>query len=82
MSKNWLTVRGNGTPTSDCLWVNVIPLNDLREHEEAVTCPCEPWMDGEIIIHNSWDGREITERAKAARIISEANAATQASGLA
>lgn len=58
MSKTWLTVRGNGT--------HVIPLNDLREHEEAVTCPCEPWMDGEIIIHNSWDGREITERAKAA----------------
>lgn len=46
---------------------HVIPVNDLVEHEARTTCVCRPkwklynglcW----IIVHNSLDGREATER--------------------
>jgi hypothetical protein len=43
--------------------INIIPLNDSKEHEELTTCECCPsvqFENGEmIIIHNSFDGREI-----------------------
>jgi hypothetical protein len=46
---------------------HVVPLNDLRPHEETRWCPCRPTLrresGGVVVIHNSWDGREITERA-------------------
>jgi hypothetical protein len=45
--------------------INVLPLNDLKEHEEKSTCHCNPkviFENGEmIIVHNSYDGREIIE---------------------
>jgi len=45
--------------------LNVTPLNDLKEHEEATTCECCPTLEivnGEmILIHNSYDGREQKE---------------------
>lgn len=42
-------------------------INDLKEHEEESTCECCPWVkivDGGdmLIIHNSYDGREILEQ--------------------
>ena len=44
---------------------NIIPLNDLKEHEENSTCSCNPevfFENGDmIIIHNSFDGRENIE---------------------
>ena len=43
---------------------HVLPINDLRGHvEEGVLCPCMPRVreDGELVIHNSYDGREIGE---------------------
>jgi hypothetical protein len=47
------------------IW-HILPTNDLREHEELSTCKCVPRVDvqenGDIlIIHNSFDGREVIE---------------------
>ena len=43
--------------------INIIPLNDLKEHIEDSTCNCRPSLiveNGEmIIVHNSFDGREL-----------------------
>ena len=45
--------------------INIIPLNDLKNHIEDTTCDCCPeveFKNGEmIVIHNSFDGRELTE---------------------
>lgn len=48
--------------------VHVYPLNDLQEHITTGTdCPCNPRVDLEgatlVIIHNSFDHREIVEEA-------------------
>ena len=45
---------------------HLLPLNDLKEHEESTTCECEPKIEftenGDMIIkHNSFDGREAIE---------------------
>lgn len=51
----WQRDHGGGQPT------HVYPLNDLREHEtEGVDCWCNPEVDddGQLITHNSLDGRE------------------------
>lgn len=47
---------------------HILPINDLREHEEKSTCDCEPKSEilenGDVmIIHNSFDGREVVELA-------------------
>ena len=47
--------------------VSVLPINDLMPHDEfETTCPCEPSLEvvnGEmLLIHNSFDGRELSER--------------------
>ena len=36
----------------------VLPLDDLREHEEGVGCWCRPTVDEGVIVHHSMDGRE------------------------
>jgi hypothetical protein len=41
---------------------NVIPLNDLREHIEGERCWRKPWYEGYILVHNSADRREVSER--------------------
>ena len=45
--------------------INIIPLNDLKNHIEDSTCECCPkveFVNGEMIItHNSFDGRELLE---------------------
>ncbi len=48
--------------------VHVYPVNDLKEHNtESRLCECRPRIEkhgeGTVVIHNSWDDREITERA-------------------
>jgi hypothetical protein len=46
--------------------VHVIPINDLRPHEESLACPCRPRRNvgqPNVVVHNSFDGREIVERA-------------------
>ena len=41
---------------------HVLPINDIKEHEESSTCSCNPEVkieNGEmIIIHNAFDGRK------------------------
>jgi hypothetical protein len=38
---------------------HILPINDIREHEESIDCWCEPEEDiNGVIIHNSADGRE------------------------
>ena len=44
------------------IW-HILPINDIKEHEEESTCECYPCVkivDGGdmIIIHNAYDGRE------------------------
>jgi|GEM_PF-2040449 len=42
---------------------HVIPINDLRPHEEEKTCWCRPTVEeGCIVTHNSMDRRELVER--------------------
>lgn len=38
--------------------VDVIPLDDLREHQLGGDCWCKPFDDDGIWSHNSADGRE------------------------
>lgn len=50
--------------------IHVLPVDDLREHEETTTCPCNPTVECEpnatmLVIHNSFDGREALEQAEA-----------------
>lgn len=55
--------------------IHVLPINDLKEHEETTTCWCNPKVEfadpetGEqysegLVIHNSADGREFVEQAE------------------
>lgn len=49
------------------IW-HILPINDLKEHVELSTCPCEPTVlpldGGDILVtHNSYDGREAVEWA-------------------
>lgn len=47
--------------------INIIPLNDYREHDETNLCWCKPKRDIEeykIIIHNALDKIEYYENAK------------------
>lgn len=45
--------------------INILPVNDLKEHTENSTCECRPvveFSNGEmLVIHNSYDGREHKE---------------------
>ena len=45
---------------------HVLPIDDLKPHEESTTCECEPrceWQpNGDlIVVHSAWDGREAIE---------------------
>lgn len=47
--------------------IHVLPINDMHKHaEEGHSCLCNPKIKIEnghmIVIHNSWDGRELYER--------------------
>ncbi len=46
-------------------YVNVVPVNDLRPHQENENCPCAPRIEYHgrswLVIHNSYDGREMFE---------------------
>lgn len=51
----------------------MVPVNDLHEHfSDGTPCLCSPRIEpvysgsrfcGNIVIHNSWDGREVWEEA-------------------
>jgi hypothetical protein len=38
----------------------VAPINDLKPHEIGGECWCNPFMDGDVIVHNALDRREYT----------------------
>lgn len=44
---------------------HVLPINDLQEHKESVSCWCNPRveheMNGDVVVHNSLDKREYFE---------------------
>ena len=50
--------------------VHVYPINDLKEHntEDFLNCNCNPRVEtingNFMIIHNSYDGREIIENTE------------------
>lgn len=51
--------------------IHVYPVNDIEPHElEGYRCKCEPKVeyqqdiDSIMVIHNSFDGREVVEQAK------------------
>jgi len=45
---------------------HVLPINDIKEHTEDTTCECQPRVEHHngniVVIHNSYDGREIIEQ--------------------
>lgn len=47
---------------------HILPINDIKEHEESTICECEPkieFIQGEmLIIHNAFDQREILEQVE------------------
>lgn len=45
--------------------VEVTPLNDLMLHHSGTECLCRPFWRYGVLVHNSFDGREIAENAKA-----------------
>lgn len=46
--------------------IHVLPINDLREHQERRECWCLPRVDATsetaVITHHAADGRELVER--------------------
>lgn len=38
--------------------IHILPINDLKEHEQTKNCWCGPRDKDLLIIHNSLDGRE------------------------
>lgn len=41
----------------------VVPINDTGKHSlESEDCPCKPFYSGDVLVHNSFDGREHYER--------------------
>ena len=44
---------------------HIIPIDDLEDHVESADCICAPSVsdigDNTLIIHNSFDGRELCE---------------------
>lgn len=53
---------------------HILPIDDIKEHEESSLCECSPTVEvytngNVLIIHNSFDRREVVEDAL--RIINE-----------
>jgi hypothetical protein len=47
--------------------LHVVPLADLRDHEDSPACWCHPTEDEQasgIYVHHSMDGREAFERGE------------------
>lgn len=43
---------------------HVVPVNDLREHEDSPDCWCRPDYDESVYIHHSMDRREEYEQGR------------------
>lgn len=47
-------------------WQHIYPVGDTAEHDtESLNCACKPRIDWacQIVVHNSYDKREIVEQA-------------------
>lgn len=44
---------------------HVVPVNDLREHEDTPDCWCRPDYDDGVYVHHSMDRREEYEQGRA-----------------
>jgi hypothetical protein len=52
----WACESGAGEPAV------VYPLGDLYEHQLLnERCPCNPWLDEGILVHEAFDGRTAFE---------------------
>lgn len=40
---------------------NVVPIGDLKDHNESNQCWCNPDCEDGIYVHHSLDNRELTE---------------------
>lgn len=41
--------------------IHIIPVNDIEIHTTNTSCECQPIIDGDIVTHCSYDGREADE---------------------
>ena len=62
----WKTVT-----VADADQVHVVPINDMKRHTLTPGCECQPVIEEtgdvlDIVIHNSFDGREVFETNKRA----------------
>ena len=55
---------------ADLADVHVLPVNDLREHDETRTCWCQPDLTEVsgprrvvVVVHHALDGRELVEQS-------------------
>lgn len=47
--------------------VHVVPLEDSGSHVQSMSCRCRPYIsaiDEDVIVHNSFDGREFFEEGE------------------
>ena len=56
-------VVAGGWVVIHCAAFHVVPVNDLREHEQY-DCWCNPEIDDGVITHNAMDQRELYEEGK------------------
>ena len=49
-----------------CLYPDIYPLNDLREHDTDGKCWCKPTDDDGLRVHHSMDRREEYENGRKA----------------
>lgn len=41
---------------------HIYPINDTREHHTiGEYCPCQPIIEGHLVVHNAYDAREFFE---------------------
>lgn len=57
-------INSDGSPMWLATSEHVIPMDDLRPHEESSQCWCRPFDEDGIWVHNSMDKRELAERGE------------------
>lgn len=57
-------IRNDWLIEESCDGMQVIPLQDLRDHVFDQGCWCKPTLDGNVWVHHSMDLREEYERGR------------------
>jgi hypothetical protein len=64
----WNVVHTHKIYEGDKTESHVLPVDDLRKHEQSEFCPCNPVLEEHpynlLVIHNSYDNREEFEITK------------------